>query len=97
MSSRSSCVSPRCDRFLIVSNYFKTSKIQQLYRLSMAEKAVTQCEENKIPFVVDTYYHQYHLKDASSNVYLLGGNYVHKINFREKTWDTISKGSYDLN
>lgn len=28
-------------KFIIISNYFKTSKIQQLYKVSMRDKAIT--------------------------------------------------------
>lgn len=75
----------------------------------MTEKQVTKVgtyeEDNSvemqtdIPFVVDTFYHQYYLrngKEERENLYLLGGNFVHRINFKKRAWQTIGKGSDEL-
>ena len=54
-----------------------------------------------MPFVVDTFYTQYYLRETAHNkkkseVYLLGGNYIHKVNFKRRTWETRSKGNYEV-
>ena len=55
-------------------------------------------DDCKMPFVVDTYFHQYYFRDKrdAHNIYVLGGNFVHKINFKNKTWETLGKGSDEL-
>jgi hypothetical protein len=61
-----------------------------------------------MPFEVDTFYNQYYLREAShfrysnmstssrQNVYLLGGNFIHKVNFKKRTWETRCKGNYEF-
>ena len=97
-------------KFIIVGNYFKTDKIQQLFKLSIWDKEVNligeiegsnMIEEDKkmYGYVNDTFYHQYYLRESSTareNVYLLGGNYVHKVNFKSRQWETLGKGNYEF-
>ena len=54
--------------------------------------------QEKIDFTVDTFYHQYYLRDPKKReeVYLLGGNFIHKINFKNRKWEIIDKGSDEL-
>ncbi len=97
-------------KFIIIGNYYKTDKIQQLYKLSIMDKQVTLIgeqegsnnidEEKRIKgYLNDTFYHQYYLRESPNsreNVYLLGGNHIHQINFKNAEWKTVGKGSYEF-
>lgn len=78
-------------------------------------------KRSKIPFVMDFFYHQYHLRESRvkhssqlgphkahkaavaaahsyrfrENVYLMGGTYIHKVNFKKRKWETFCKGNYE--
>lgn len=67
-------------------------------------------KDQKIPFVVDGYFHQYYLRESRKRggvaagasdvgsrerVYLLGNRYLHCINFKQRQWDTYCKANYE--
>ena len=71
------------------------------------EKQEALWRDQKIPFVVDGYCHQYYLRESPrrtpcpdgvgprERVYLLGNRYIHCINFKRRQWDTFCKANYE--
>ena len=51
-----------------------------------------------LPYHSDTFYHQYFLRDKKrpDEYYILGGNHLHMINFKERKWDNVAQGIYDF-
>ncbi|CDW74752.1 kelch motif family protein [Stylonychia lemnae] len=49
----------------------------------------------QMPFVFDAFFHQYYLKSKQdeNSYYVMGENKIHRINFVDKSWDTIASGS----